>query len=267
MGEAQVSVLVPSFNTAELTKLCLRSLRKHTDSSRIKVLVVDNGSKDASVDYLRSVPWIEFYENTPDPNVNGAVQHAQSLDLLLAKVTTPYVLSIHTDTIVLDDQWLDFLLGEIEKAPDIAGVGSWKLEKLSPFKKFIKGIENFIRFRILFPLRGKTRDEKSKKHYLRSHCALYRTDLVRKYTGGFYDGDTAGRAMHNKLENAGFRMVFVNEEEMMKYLIHFDHATAILNKDIFHGRRTGKRKFFRKLDREIHNPEFSAILADDSFDK
>lgn len=267
MAGAEVSVLVPSFNTAELTKLCLRSLRKYTDLSRIKVLVVDNGSQDASVEYLRQLPWIEFYQNDPDPNLNGAAQHSQSLDMLLEKVDTPYVLSIHTDTIVLNDNWLDFLLGEIKKSPDIAGVGSWKLERVSSFKKFIKSIEDFFRFKIIFPLRGKKRSEKSKIRYLRSHCALYRTDLVKKYTGGFYDGDTAGREMHIKLLNAGFRMVFVDEEEMLKYLIHFDHATAILNKDIFHGRHTGRKKIFRRLDRAMHNSTFAEILADDSLDK
>ena len=46
-----LTILLPNYKTPELTRLCLRSLRKYPDCSRIKVIAVDNASGDESVEY------------------------------------------------------------------------------------------------------------------------------------------------------------------------------------------------------------------------
>ena len=61
-----LTILLPNYKTPELTRLCLRSLRKYTDCSRIKVIAVDNASGDESLDYLRSLSWIRLIERTAD---------------------------------------------------------------------------------------------------------------------------------------------------------------------------------------------------------
>ncbi|MBL8704260.1 MAG: glycosyltransferase, partial [Rhodospirillales bacterium] len=57
-----VTVLVPNYRTPELTRLCLRLLRKHTPPGRIRVIAIDNDSRDESLDYLRSLAWISLIE-------------------------------------------------------------------------------------------------------------------------------------------------------------------------------------------------------------
>ena len=52
MSNAEVSIIIPNYKTPFLTKLCLRSLRKYTDCSKIKVIAIDNKSDDESVEYL-----------------------------------------------------------------------------------------------------------------------------------------------------------------------------------------------------------------------
>ena len=96
--------------------------------------------------------------------------HTTAMDLALKEVNTPFVLSFHTDTIVYSPDWLEFLLGRINRDEKIAGVGSWKLEFVPPLKRFGKGIEDGIK-RLL----GKKKPE---YRFLRSHCALYRTELL-----------------------------------------------------------------------------------------
>ena len=138
-----VSIILPNYKTPELTRLCLRSLRKFTPHDAIRIIAVDNASGDDSLDYLRSIPWIRLIERTP-ADIAGmapALMHTTAMDLALREVDTPFVLSFHTDTIVYRPDWLDFLLGRINKSEKIAGVGSWKLEFVPPLKRFGKSLE------------------------------------------------------------------------------------------------------------------------------
>jgi GT2 family glycosyltransferase len=108
----EVTILIPNYRTLDITKLCLRLIRKHTDPARIEVVVIDNDSRDASTEYLRSLSWTRLIERQTDGDTSPGNSHARALDQALADVTTPYVLSIHTDIMVRCDGWLDFLLAE-----------------------------------------------------------------------------------------------------------------------------------------------------------
>lgn len=48
MQKPEVTIIIPNYRTVDLTKLCLRSLRRHTNLERVRVIVVDNDSQDAS---------------------------------------------------------------------------------------------------------------------------------------------------------------------------------------------------------------------------
>ena len=183
--------------------------------------------------------------------------HARALDLGLQQVDTPYVLSIHTDTIIRSDRWLDYLLGRLEAEERIAGVGSWKLEIQSPLKRRGKELETWVR---------RPPESERDGRYLRSHCALYRTELIRKYTDGFFDGDTAGRSLHRKLVEQGYRMIFLEPAELMRYLCHLNHATMVLNPAIA-GKKTGTPAARRRIRRALDALDYRAILADDSLDR
>ena len=183
----EMTIIVPNYKTPELTKICLRSLRKYTDCSRVKVVVIDNDSNDESLEYLRSLKWITLMERKTG-NEGCAAMHAKALDMVMETVDTPLVLVMHTDTIIIHENWLDFLLKKIYASPDIAGVGSWKLETVPPVKAFFKRIETWIR-RVI--LKKKILD---RKHYFRSHCALYKSSAVRE-TKGFFDNESACLSM------------------------------------------------------------------------
>ena len=136
-----VSIILPNYKTPELTRLCLRSLRKYTPHDAIRIIAVDNASGDESLEYLRSLDWIRLIERTP-ADIGGmtpAQMHIAAMDLALKEVDTPFVLAFHTDTIVYSPDWLDFLLGRINRDDKIAGVGSWKLEFVSPLKRYTRG--------------------------------------------------------------------------------------------------------------------------------
>jgi hypothetical protein len=256
-----VSIILPNYKTPDLTRLCLRSLRKYTPCDAVRIIAVDNASGDGSLDYLRSLDWIQLIERTP-ADIAGmapALMHTTAMDLAFQQVDTPFVLSFHTDTIVYSPDWLDFLLGRINRSDRIAGVGSWKIEFIPPLKRFGKKLEVVEnRAKQLLGLK------KPEVRFLRSHCALYRTDLLRQHTRGFGDGESAGKSIHRCLTAAGFTMEFIPPEVLIKYMDHLNHATMILNPSIG-DRRTSAPKARESLESRMER--YRDILADDALDK
>lgn len=262
----KLTILIPQYKTLKLTKLCLRLIKKHTDLSRIKVIVVDNNSADESIEYLRSVKWIKLIERKISGQEDPPTMHSKALDLGLAQVDTPFVLSIHTDTFIINNDWLDFLLSKIEDSDRIAGVGSWKLEQMSDFKKIGKAIEKFIQTKILNKKNHRIEGMGENYLYLRSHCALYRTDVISKCSTSFSDGDiVAGKVLHKKFVEAGYDMIFLKSEELIKYIKHLNHATMILNPELG-GKRTGTPKEYNRIMKELNSLNYEQLLKDSSLD-
>lgn len=269
MSQQQITILVPNYKTLQLTKLCLRLLRKYTDLSLAKVVVIDNDSQDESLAYLRTVSWIELIERKAIPGESAVQSHSRALDLALDSVTTPYVLSIHTDTLVKRPDWLPFLLNEITKNPAIAGVGSWKLEGKSLLQRALKNIERRIQ-KTYYGLIRKTdhglEGVGKNYYYLRSHCAMYRMDLMRKYNLHFSDGDfLAGKAIHQRLVSEGHQMVFLPSDVLIPYLEHINHATTVLNPELS-TREKSVIKGRRRIEGTLARLNAKAILADASLD-
>ncbi len=247
-----VTILVPHYKTFMLSKLCLRLLRKHTSSELAQVVVIDNGSQDESTAYLRSLPWIELIERERAPDEANALSHSRALDLALTDVTTPYVLSIHTDTLVTRSDWLPFLLAPFRSNTNLAGIGSWKLEHMPWHKRLAKNVE--ARFTPV-----------SASQYLRSHCALYRMATIRELNVNFSMGnEVAGKVMHDTMVEAGYEMTFLPATTLLDYMEHLNHATIALNPDLGGGTQTIK-KGTKVINRRLAIAD--EVLADDSLDR
>lgn len=255
MTTPQVTILIPNYKTLELTKLCLRLIRKNTDPTLAKVIVIDNDSNDESLNYLRTLKWIELIERQQISHESPSLSHSRALDLALERVTTPYVLSIHTDTLVRNNEWLPFLLSEINRDQTIAGVGSWKLEAKSFHKHLFKSVERAIQKMYYWISQKKNHALEGLDHnhfYLRSHCALYRMELIHKYHLKFSDNDeVAGKAMHRQLVNQNHTMLFIPSDTLLKYMDHINHATTVLNPSLSRNEKSvikGKRRIQKSLD-------------------
>lgn len=263
-SEPRLTLLLPQYKTLELTKLCLRIIRKNLDLKDVRVIVIDNDSRDASLEYLRTVPWITLIERKAIPGEKPAEAHTRALDMGLEITDTEFVMSLHTDTFFIGQGAMTLLLDPFAD-PQVAGTGSWKLEYVSPLKRFGKWLENLIRNYIKAPLCGKAPGslvQRRKDHwFLRSHCAVYRTKLLKEMNLSFGDGATAGKAIHTKLENAGYKMLFLPSEDLMKHMIHLDHATMILNPETG-GRRTGKPAARRQLQKALNKMNYKQILSE-----
>lgn len=264
MMDARVTILLPNYRTLLLTKLCLRLLRKFTDPQLCKVIVIDNDSQDESLTYLRGLSWIELLERPAIPGEPVALAHSRALDLGLAHVSTPYVLSLHTDSFVKQPTWLPFLLSHIEQDPNCAGVGSWKLEQKPWWKGVIKQLEN--RWQRWRGTHAKHEGIGDNHLYLRSHCALYRTELLKQHQLTFsLHEEVAGKAMHRHLCQLGYTMKFLETESLWPYLDHINHATMILNPQLGARAKT-VRQGLKKISKQLAKVDCQAILQDERLD-
>ncbi len=98
-----VTVVIPNYNGLKFMEPCMAALEKQTCKD-FEILVVDNGSSDGSVDWLKShqYPTIFLEENT---GFSGAV----NVGIKASK--TPFVLLLNNDTEVEPD-----FIGEMIKA-------------------------------------------------------------------------------------------------------------------------------------------------------
>ncbi|MCP4004706.1 MAG: glycosyltransferase family 2 protein [bacterium] len=115
---AYVSVVIPVFNRAELTRQCLDSIQRIGASTPFEVIVVDNGSTDGTAEVLRNRPdWVRVSVNSTNQGFASACNQGAEM------ATGDQLLFLNNDTRALDD-WLDPLVRVLESEPSAMIVGS-----------------------------------------------------------------------------------------------------------------------------------------------
>ncbi len=93
-----VSIIIVSYNTENLTRNCLKSIFEQTKDIDFEVIVVDNASHDGSVQMIKTeFPEVKVIENDKNPGFGGA----NNLGLKIAQ--GKYVFYLNSDTIVLNN--------------------------------------------------------------------------------------------------------------------------------------------------------------------
>jgi len=256
----KVTICLVNYKTDELTRLCLRSIRKYTHYPH-DVIVVDNGSGDASLDYLRTLDWITLIERTPEEMTGtGSWAQGTALDIAIKTCKTEFFLVLHSDTIIHKDGWLKDFVKLCPADTVCAGTGKidlrprWQilLKKYTDFKDWIR--------------RYKGTD---KPFYIRAICALYRTEILRKEKLKFYydeDYNTCGQSIYIKLKAANYKLNAVSPWVMSKFIYHLAHATMVLNPE-FSVRKRTEKKCREQLENIFSSPIVKEIQNDCSLDK
>lgn len=117
-GAPVVSIVIPLFNHVELTTMCLESLAEHTEDGTYEVILVDNGSSDATPDLLACLEGnVKILRN--ETNLGFATACNQGAEL----ASTPNVLFLNND-IEAKPGWLPPLLDVLNSDPSVGIVGS-----------------------------------------------------------------------------------------------------------------------------------------------
>ena len=260
-----VSIIVPHYQTPELAKLCLRSIRRFTTDVDYEVIVIDNASQgDASLKYLRNVNWIRLIERTGDI-AKGSVAHREAVAIGFEAAKAPFVLTVHTDTIPVRHDWLRYHLDPMLADDRIAAIGTDKLVLRSPFQEWLRQAEDAVmwwkRFR---PVRLR-----NKFPYIRSHCALYRRRVMDEngITYNDHPNLTAGQGLHDDLRHLGFECRLLDPIAVAQRVVHLNHATELLLPELqVESRLLHLWRGQSRIRRFFQQPEIQALLSDKSLD-
>lgn len=113
----KLSIIIVNWNTKDLLKQCLESIVGGSGGiGDYEVIVVDNGSSDGSVDYVKSVTGIKLTENKQ--NLGFAVGN----NVGIKKAKGNYIMLLNSDTIVQKNA-IEILVDFLDRHSDIDIVG------------------------------------------------------------------------------------------------------------------------------------------------
>jgi glycosyltransferase involved in cell wall biosynthesis len=267
-----VTICIPHYQVQDLMRLCLRAVRRYTDAPAYEVIVVDNGSTDEALPWLRSLDWITLVERGEATPANWIHAMNTALDIGLERARGPYYLIMHSDTIVKGRGWLGRMVEAIESGPNVASCGSGKLEQRGAFDRLVRNATDTKRFRLWLRrtvLRDAGARQLPREPCPRDYCAMYRTETLRQHGLSFVGkgGYSAGETVYYDLKGLGYDSAFIPVPEMMRNMDHIAHATGAIRPERKLDRAHTFRKTRRRLKRLFHRDDVDALLADDSLER
>jgi hypothetical protein len=230
------------------------------------VLVLDNGSADASVEYLRGLAWVACVDTGLSNDVVSA--QAAALNIGAAQVDTPYFLVIHSDTYVHRAGWLAFLVDRLRRG-GYAAVGT----RHQTIRAYDSALLAAVADRSADIIARVARREASAGvAWLRSCLVLYRTDAFRAARCRFEsDGkEDATHSANAALVAHGERLLPLPDRVVGFYVFHKGDTTRIANRLYVDGDAEFRDRIARHRRHVggFHSrPATRAILGDASLDR
>ena len=136
MGKPLISIMLLTWNAKEVTADCIESIKKQTFKD-YEVLLIDNGSTDGTVKYLKKkFPFIKLVENKK--NIGYAGGHNSGI----SKAKADYILVLNND-VVLDKNFLQELWNNRNKA-DILGIKNYFYDKRDVFWAIGSSVNEYL---------------------------------------------------------------------------------------------------------------------------
>jgi len=115
--QVEVSIIIPVFNQFRFTQACLTSLQKHHGTERFEVIVVDDGSTDATAEAVPRIPGVVYLRNETNSGFIASCNRGAE------KARGNYLIFLNNDTLV-GPGWLTALLDTFAEEPRAGIVGS-----------------------------------------------------------------------------------------------------------------------------------------------
>ncbi len=226
----QLTVIIVNFNVKHFLEHCLTSVIAASKTVALKIIVVDNASKDESVAYIsKKYPHIQIIANKE--NVGFAKANNQALAL----VDTPYMCYLNPDTIVAEDCF-ELCLTYLQNNKVIGALGPHLIDGKGNFLPESKrGFPDFLTS--FFKISGVSSIFKKSSFFNRYHlghlpenktnivdvlvgCFIMMPTALAKQIGGFdeayfmYGEDID---LSYKVQKAGYKNVYFAETSVIHY--------------------------------------------------
>jgi GT2 family glycosyltransferase/2-polyprenyl-3-methyl-5-hydroxy-6-metoxy-1,4-benzoquinol methylase len=213
------SIVIVTHNQVHFTQLCLDSIRRYTDEP-YELIVVDNGSTDGTLTYLRSLGDVNVIENCTNLGFPAGANQG------IRAATGQQVLLLNNDTWVTTG-WLGRMLHALFSDPDVGLVGpssnwvSGEQQVNVTYEQDLLGLESFAWDW------GKAHDQtRVETQRLVGFCLLMRREVIERVgllderfgIGCFEDDDYSRRAIQ-----AGYRLVIARDA----FVHHFGGQTFL----------------------------------------
>lgn len=225
------SIVLVNYKTLELTKICLDLLYQHLGNSGVPVWVVDNGSADDSLDYLRTLDWIKLIERVPLRSEPGHIAHGRALDRVLERVETDYLFLLHTDTFIFDSAVFSMMLKQCRKSTEIAAVGCVEQINRGVFRTAWRYGSRLFKHhyrRLKLSAGLKSREPKPyQEFYLKSFCTLWNCRLIKQHGMRFLmDNRVPGYELQDRMTALGYSIKYLTPRKLFSYLDHIQAGTV-----------------------------------------
>ncbi len=267
-SRTKITICIPHWQVKRYITLCLRSIRKNSRKYNLEVIVVDNGSRDESLSYLRSLQWIRLIERPEEVHTNWPANVFTAWDMGIQQATGEFFITMHSDVFIKSHDWLDPFLREFSLDNSVAGVGAWKLVLENSLYGFQKRLIGYATGKIKSALGRRKNVEWRQKQYPRDYCAMYRSDVVLKNKLTFVPshGKGGGRSIAEQIWHAGYKSRMLPVREMAQKIYHVAHGTAAFapEKPLHH--RRAQKKVEQKVTRLFNKPWIKELEKDDALD-
>lgn len=254
----KVSIVILTLNQFAHTIRCLESIRKYTPEP-YEIIIVDNGSTDLTLPYLRLQSDVTLIENQENAGfAKGCNQGA-------ARASGDHILYLNNDTIVTPN-WLTNMLKVLHSSEDIGMVG--------PLTNYSSGHQQIpVTYTDLWDLNAFAKEHEARHagtvtevRRLVGFCMLMKRSVVEE-VGGFDERYGLGNYEDDDLclrtANAGYRMLIANDA----FIHHVGHVTtnqleqASLLQLLYTNREQARRKWGADIFDLIYKAESTITIC------
>ena len=206
----QISVIIPTFNSAKVLKACLESLTNQTVSGEAyEIIVVDDGSTDETKDVVSKYPVKYVYQQNHGPAVarNNGVSHAQAETILFTDADCEP-----------QPNWIEEMIKPMEDSEVIGVKGAYKTRQKEIIARLVQ-VEYEHKY------------ERMKKFkyidFVDTYAAGYRKDVFLKYEGfdeRYPKASVEDQELSFRLSRGGYKMVFNPEA-----LVYHKHSARLMD--------------------------------------
>lgn len=253
-----LTIIIPQYKTLELIRLCIRAIKRFS-ILHPEIIVVDNNSKDASLDYLKKIKNITLIENKR--KCNGADAHRLALDLGIKKARSQWILFFHSDSIVLRKGWDEDLIDLTKKYPGTIGATTIyrDINRFAPwYEKLLRYFKERSSF---FNYTFNTTDKK-----IMSYFFLIERQFFLKTGYEFYgsQGDVGDSLYQIHIKNKK-PFILLGRNMLNRFIWHTSNATS-LAAGLMNDKKS-KQKFLKKRNQLLSSDIISSILKNNALDK